>query len=797
MRPTFRLMLANRGLFGLVVLSLGLGIGAAAVAFSLVNIIFFRSLSISEPEQLMSLRLRSPTGSETSIHSYPLFDALRPGNAAVAGFIARGSTPVTLMRGEVGERVDAELVSDNYFDLLGVRPAVGRLLTTGDELRGAGQGVCVISQRLWRRLFDSSPEAVGQMLRVAGVLVEVVGVAPELFYGVEQGGRPDIWAPVTLAGTFMAEQIDMLEDGVRWLWLLGRLRPGYTLEQGQASLQAVADAHAGRNPAAVLLVEASQGLATLRYSYGQQLQVFMGVVSLMLMVALANAMLLLLSRALARARDVATSIALGARRSRIYRDFVFEGVVVGALGGVVGLVFAYWAVGRVVGLLPLEISFFVRDALWDWRALAFVAAVSAGSGVVLHTGLGLAATSYSGNVSAVLAGRETSGPRRRLRQVLVASQAALLLVLVMCALLFIQTLHELQTLDIGFEPDGVVTARLDASALDGNDVGIRLFYQEFLRRVGSDTAAIDDVSLATVSPLSGQSMAQGVDVPEYEGTEEARGHYFNRVTPGYFSTLGIPLRLGRILGPEDDIGARAVAIVNEQMVHRYWPEENPIGKTIRIGRDVEVVGVVGDSQYQNLRETDPLIIYTPFWQGYPAPVVNVLARATLETDTAIELMLRDARATNSGASMYNMRTMDEQIDRLLVRERLLATVSTWLGVAALVLATCGLFGNVAYSVKRRAREIAIRRALGASRSRILGLFLGDTGRTVAVGGLIGAGSFLAAGRVLGNLLFGVQATNPLLILTVASVLAVVAVVGALGPVLFASRGELAAGLRQE
>ena len=253
MRRTFRLMLANRGLFGLVVLSLGLGIGAAATAFSLVNLIFFRSLSVSEPEQLMSLRLRDRNGSESAVHSYPLFDALRPGNAAVAGFIARRMTPVTLMRGEVGERVDAELVSDNYFDLLGVRPAVGRLLTTGDERRSAGQGVCVISQRLWRRLFDSSPDAVGQMLRVAGVHLEVVGVAPELFYGVEQGGRPDVWAPVTLAGTFMAEQFDMLGDGVRWLWLLGRLRPGYTLEQGQASLQAVADAHAGRNPQSVLL----------------------------------------------------------------------------------------------------------------------------------------------------------------------------------------------------------------------------------------------------------------------------------------------------------------------------------------------------------------------------------------------------------------------------------------------------------------------------------------------------------------------------------------------------------------
>jgi predicted permease len=797
MRRTFRRLSANRALFCAVVVSLGVGIGGTTAVFGLIYAVMLKPLPVRDAGRLVSVSVNAPSGSQNTLHSYQLFLSLRDGNRDLSGFLARVPTDITVGSGGTSERVSGELISGNYFDLLGVQPAAGRLLTSADDT--SNEAVCVMSYGLWKRMFGASPDVVGRPLTLNGHLFTVIGVTSSEFRGVEQGASPDIRVPLSMVRTILGPG-EWNSQGNRWLYLLGRLRTGVSREQAEAGLQPLVDIATGtaaQSPekrARIALLAAEQGFASLRYIYGRPLTVLMSVVTLAFLLACLNVLILLCARITSRSRDIATCIALGAGRARLLWEFTLEGVWLGLGAGAVGAVLGHWASRSIVGLLPASNVSYFGNGSWDLRWVTFTIVLSLISGCLLSASMA-AFTLRSRRISP-LGEWDMAASRGRLLQALVAAQMAISLVLVMSALLFVGTLYRLQRLDLGFKPGGLVLSTIDPSLRGRGAASVR-FYQELIQRVRA-LPAVDSVSLARVGVLSGQMLARDVDIPgrHLPDADQVGNHYWNKVTPAYFQTMAIPIQSGRDFQPSDQQGSPRVAIVNQRMAKRYWPGEDSVGKRFTFGKEVEIVGVVGDSKYLNLREPNPLIVYTPLWQS-DVSEATLHVRTTADPDALMGAIRREVAALDNGITVYSMITMQTQIDDLLVRERLLARLSILLGVLALVLATGGLYSTVAYSVERRSRELAIRMALGADRAGVLRLLLRENSLAVTTGVVAGALSFLAIGRLLSGLLFGVQPTDFGIIATVVGVFGAVALLATLGPALHVTAKEPAIGLRHD
>jgi len=797
MKRAIRRLSGNRPLFCAVVVSLGLGIGGTTAVFRLIQAVMLRSLHVREPERLVSVTVHTRSGSENTLHSYPFYLALRNGNRALSGFLARVPAPMVVGVGSVSERVSGELVSGNYFDLLGVHAAAGRLLTPADEAEN--EPVCVVSHGMWKRMLGASPDVVGKPLIVNGRALTLIGVTSDDFRGVEQGESPDVRVPLSMVRAILGAG-DWTGQGSLWLYLLGRLQAGSTIEQAQASVQPLVDIASPRTGARaetqgrIVLSPAEQGFASLRYRYGQPLVVLMSVVTLAFLLSGFNVLILLFARMTSRSREIATCMALGAGRARLFGEFALEGVLFGVISGLVGTVIGHWTSRSIVSLLPASAASYLGDGRWDLRSFVFTMVLSIVSGCVLS--LSTAAFSVRTALISPVNDRNMTVRRGRLLQTLVASQIAISLVLVMSALLFVGTLYRLRTLDLGFHPDNLVLATIDPSLRGREGMSARLFCQQLMDRLGS-LEAVDAVSLARVGVLSGQMMARDVDVPgRHVRDDTAVNHYWNKVTPSYFKTMGIPIRVGRDFGPNDQQGSQRVAIINERMAQRYWPVENPVGRRFNFGREVEIVGVVGDSKYLNLRDPNPLIVYTPLWQS-DVSEVTLHVRTRGDVEPVMIAIRSEAQSLDKSMAVYRITTMQTQIEDLLVKERLLARLSVLLGLIALVLATGGLYSTVTFSVERRSKELAIRMALGADRAGILGLLLREKGRAVAVGAIVGTLSFLMTGRFLSGLLFAVEPTDLAPLGTVVALFGLVTLLGTLGPVLHAAGREPAIGLRHD
>ncbi len=511
MRRTFRRLSANRALFCAVVVSLGVGIGGTTAVFSLIYAVMFRPLAVTDPGRLVSVSVNAPSGAENTLHSYPFFLSLRDGNRDLSGFLARVSTVMTVGTGGNSERLSGELISGNYFDVLGIQPAAGRLLTSVDDARN--DAVCVISDGLWKRMFGASPDVVGRPLILNGHPFTVIGVTSSEFRGVEQGAAAlDIRVPLSQARTILGDG-DWTGPGSRWLYLLGRLRTGVTREQAEAGLQPLVEIATGgmaqppEKRSRIALLGAEQGFASLRYMYGGPLTVLMAVVTLAFLLACLNVLILLGARITSRSRDVATCIALGAGRGRLLREFTLEGVWWGLGGGVVGAVLGQWASRSIVGLLPPSNASYFGPGGWDLRLAAGTVGLALISGCLLSASMG-AFTLGSRRISP-LGDWDMAARRGRLLQALVATQMAISLVLVMSALLFVGTLYRLQRLDLGFKPGGLVLSTIDPSLRGRGAASVR-FYEELIPRLRA-VPGVESASLARIGVLSGDMLAR---VPE-------------------------------------------------------------------------------------------------------------------------------------------------------------------------------------------------------------------------------------------------------------------------------------------
>jgi len=641
-------------------------------------------------------------------------------------------------------------------------------------------------------------------VQINNKLVTIIGVTPPEFYGLDPGRAVDFSLPIRVE---KAES--MTRTGDMWFWAVGRLKPGIEVEHARVELDTIyktfiADINnfgALKFYDRIELVSASKGLNTLRNQYSRPLLALMTIVALVLLIACANVANLLLARATARRKEFAVRLALGAGRLRLLRQLLTESLLLVSLGGLLGLLFARWGRSVLVNLLGVEQGQRFANLSLDHRVLLFT------TGVTLLTGLlfGLAPALQAARIDPNPALKDSPGAskigRLRIGKSLIVAQVGISLLLLVGAGLFLRTLYNLKNVDAGFQRDSVLMMSVKPAENVSQGPRLDSLWRELLSRV-EPLPGVRSVSLSDRIPLSGEPLGIAVNVPRFTpSSDQDRIISLNQVSPGYFQTFGIALRTGRVFADSDNETAPKVALLNESAARFYFGDRNPIGEQITIIHkfsDYQVVGVVKDSRYRNLREPDTRMIYVPILQPIEQPGGLALAvRADDRPTDLINPIRNEVRATSSNIMLTHIGTLSEQIDRTLVQERSIATLSLIFGLLALFLAAIGLYGVLSYDVARRTHEIGVRMALGANTRRVVLLVMRETLGWVVLGLTLGLGAALATTRWVEVMLFGLKPRDPLTIgLAVLVLLAVAAVTGYL-PARRAARVDPLAALRSE
>lgn len=780
-------------------LSMGVGIAGAVAIFSLANGLLLRPVpGIAQPEGIV--RVHAETGEEQPLGlSYPDYRDLREVHPALAAFT---DATMSLAAGGEAELVLGQTVSGNYFSVLGVRPAAGRLLQPGEEAPAGGHPVAVISHGLWQRRFGGDPAVVGGTVSINGVPFTVVGVAPEGFRGTFLGFRYDVWVPLAMAAVTEpgADPTDRAED---WLEVVGRMRPGESPAAVEARLSAAVERLAREYPreGADTGVRVSP-LTGFDDDFRAGVLGLVGVLAvaagLLLLVASVNVANMLLARSLGRTREVAVRLALGAGRGRVVRQLLVESALLALAGGLAGLLLAAW-ITSLFSLFQLPPPLTVElDLSADARVLAFAFLVSMAAGLLAGLAPALG-TLRPDLVPALKDASFASGSRSRLRGAFVVGQLAVSLLLLVAAGLFLRTLWHAAAADPGFDPDGIEVAVLDLTHLRLDQAeGMRTF--ELLAQRVAALPGVESVSLARRVPLSlgGVSQAQvrveGVEPPP---GEEAFRVGFNAVAPGFFETLGAPLVAGRDFGEGDRAGERQVAVVSRAMAELFWPGREAVGRRFFHGqREVEVVGVAEDLKIRRLSEDPRPYFYRPFAQE-PGLRMDLLVRRAAGAAPLAAAIRGEVRALSREAPVVLLLPLRRVIALALLPQRLAGSTAGALGLVGLVLAAVGLYGVTAFSVSRRTREIGLRMTLGARPADVLRMVLGQGLRLAVLGVALGTAGALAATRLLKGLLHGVSPADPLTYGVIAAFLVATALVASYLPARRAARLDPMATLRWE
>lgn len=802
----------------IAVCSLALGIGANTAIFSFVNAILLKSLPVPEPNRLV--RISEYAGNEeiSSVFSYPFITEVNKRNTFFDGVLGRFGVRVNLTSSGVAEPLDGEIITGEYFKTLQIRPALGRLMTE-DDIDAAANPVCVISYSMWQDRFRGDPHIISRKLLLNHRPYAVIGVTQQGFYGSSLQSRIDIQLPVSRMGDFMGGFLSSGPGGITWksagftwLQLLARLKPGITPAEAQAMLQPLAreiriqiaypadrEKIAGEKRTDRVL-DGSQGANDYAHSeYAKPLTVLMGVVGLVLLIACMNLANLLLARANAREKEFAIRLSLGASRFRLIRQLMLESLAIAVCGGVLGLVLSFWIIETLLAYLnsgksagaalhatpdPLVIGFCI--------GLSLLTAVLFGLAPAWQSAKREVLPELKDVSSAVRTGRDRSA----LRKSLIAVQIALSLVILFAAGLLTRTLSRLQTVDLGFQPAHVIALSVDPAMNGYSPAETDRIFDEILGRLRA-LPQIKAASLATVSPLEGGMIALDVEVPGHMNKKSDIQADFNMVSPGYFATLGQPLLLGRDFSDHDVRKAPQVAIVNQRFLSQYMPVQNPIGRHFKAaGGDVEIVGVVRNARYQSVRETFMPLAYLPAKQTQSSGY-TLLVQTSANPRAAIAAIEHTIRAIDSKLPIYDVRTLQAQIDQGISSERVLSFLSALFSGLATLLCGIGLYGIVAYAVSRRTREIGVRFAVGAQKSDVAKLFLRESVIVIAAGILIGMPIALVSTRVLKSLLYGLQPTDlPTLAFTIA-ILVAAGLLATLLPVRRAARIEPLEALRYQ
>ena len=748
-RYALRQLRKNLGFTPIAVLTLALGIGANTAIFSLVNTLMLHMLPVQKPEQLVELLHRYPGEPHLNGFSPQAYQLMSDHNHVFSGLVAAAYQPFHV-RGEGLEpqTLQGAYVGGNFFPVLGVKPAVGRLIGFEDDRISDPSAVAVVSWSYWKSRFNLDPAILGKKIIVEDVPVTVVGVVPRRFSGLQVESGQDVWLPLALQRTIVHSGL-----GSWSLWLVGRLKPGVSINQAKAEMAVLYEstleeqARATNNPfmrkMKFEIEPAGAGLSQLREEWTKPLLLLQAVVGLLLLIACTNLASLLLARGATREHEMALRLSLGAGHFRLARQVLTESLLLSAVGSLLGVYVAYFGAGVLAKIIvaerrpgpPLELH--VRA---DVNVLLFTAAITLLT--MLMSGLVPALRAMRTAPASSLrqaGGTSETRPRRLFGRSLVVAQVALSVVLLSAAGLFVRHLLNLRHLDLGFHPDHVLLVTLDPEGSGYDDEHLSLAYQQLLERL----EAIPGVRSATIcapSPISGAGANRGVSVEGYQAKPgEIRNVMESWVAPKYFATLGTPLLRGRDFDSQDKGGPR-VAIINQTMARYYFGNDDPIGKHVSFdgdGQPYEIVGVAGDAKYMEMREAMYRTIYLNTFQAPP-----VDSRFALRTSIDPEAVVPEVRSVVSEllktVSVKTVTTLNDQVNASIVPERLMATLSLWFGVLGALLAAIGLYGLLAYTVARRINEIGIRMALGASRSDATWMVLGDALGMVCIGSAIGA-----------------------------------------------------------
>ena len=817
LRYAIRSLRKSPGFTAVAVLSLALGIGANSAIFSLTNAVVLRSLPVSNPEELVSVGLGE--AGHNDMLTNPIWEQLRDDTTSFAGAVAYASTTFNLATGGEVRRARGEWVSGSFFPLLGVRPAAGRLLHPADDVRGCPP-VAVLSGGFARREHGSAAAAVGGTMSIEGHPFQVIGVADPGFTGVEVGSPPDLYLPIC-AQVITTGHPDILEQRGRWfLSAIGRRKPGMPLEQLNARLAARApQVFAATLPAhwnskdqqAYLKYKltagpAAAGLSELRDSYRRALFLLMVVVGIVLLIACANIANLLLARAAARQREIAIRLAIGVGRWRLTRQLLTESLLLSLLGAAVGLGFAQWASRLIVGLLSTSARPIWLDLTPDLRVLAFTIGLATLTGVIFGLVPAWRASQVDPQLTLKAGGRGVlrSGIAQRLGRALVAGQVALSLVLVAGGALLLGSFRRLVTLDPGFDRAGVLLVAMNFRGAGVPDSQLVAAQTDMLRRI-RELPGVGAASASLITPIGGMAWNDFIIVPGFAParTDESLA-WFNQVSDRYFATLSIAPLAGRDISAEDIAARRSVAVIGETMARRVFGSPGAaLGRSFRtqVGNGTspprEVVGVVRDTRYQRVDETTRALGYFPLGVGdEPWAQLNYEIRATGAAAGIVPQVRALAASVSPGISL-EFRTLATQVAESLARPRLLAALSGFFGLLALLLAMIGLYGTMAYNVTQRRNEIGIRMALGAGNPRVLGMVVGEATRLIATGVIAGVPLALATNRLVASFLYGVTPGDPGTLAFAAGLLMAIGLAAAFAPARRAARLDPMTALREE
>ena len=801
LRYGLRVLLKSPAFTLVAIATLALGIGANTAIFTVVNALLLRPLGgVAAPERLVQIGRQYPDKTYLSDSGYPDYLDYRAQSTVTTGVAAMMPTALHVSTGDAAERIEAEMVTSNFFEVLGVRAAQGRLIAAVDEQDGKASPVAVISYRLWQRRFGGKAGIVGTPIRLGSHDFAVIGVADPQFEGIKIGTPRDVWIPLLSLHEIDPNRAALFgRRGPSWLEVFGRLGDGVTLERARAQFAVIAErlqqAYPQTNTRVAIGIEPDLGRES---DVNERLRRFAYVpfvaVGILLLIACANVAGLLLARSVARQKEIATRLALGAARVRIVRQLLTESLILALAGGTAGLFVGMWLTRWLRSLLPetyLFLSFNVDFGI-DWRVFAFMLAIATITGVAFGLVPGIAA-SRTNLVPTLKGTRGRHGGSVGLRGILVVTQVALSLIMLIAAGLSIATFRNASAIDTGYQIDNVLTARIDLAKQGYNAARGRAFQQQLLERV-AQLPGVDAAGLATTLPLNDGRWEDGIHREE----DRKRVQTFqNVVSPRYLDAMRIPILAGRGLSDLDDSTRPFVAIVNETLAERMWPDASPLGKRfIFKGRTVEVIGLARDIKGRDLFERPGPMMYLPIAQDYhPTTVLHI--RAGVTPTQLIPGLRREVQALDPHLPIYNVKALGEHVAATLTPQRLLAYLMTSLSLLALVLAGIGLYGLMSYTVTERTAEIGIRMALGARKQEVVRLFVAR-GVTLAVAGIVvGLIGAFSVTRLMKGLLFGVSPIDPLTFALVPLVLLAAALMACYIPVRWAASADPKAALRCE
>ncbi|HSE34206.1 MAG TPA: ABC transporter permease [Pyrinomonadaceae bacterium] len=811
LRYGIRSLLKHPGFASVAVLSIALGIGVNTTIFSFVNAALFRPLPFPESDQLVRLW-------DGNSASYPDYVAYRDDSKVFSGLVAYAQRPMSLNVNGESERIYGEIVTGNYFDVLKVKPAIGRGFLQEEDRTPATHPVVVLSSALWRRQFNSDPAILGKGIKLNNYSFTVIGVMPEKFVGATLISPPDVWVPMMMEPVVDPGSRSLTSPDEGWLMMLGRLKPDAKLAGAQAAVATIASrlhqARRERNSEPeqmdrrVVAVVEARGLMVPpegRVPVLLAITIVMAVVALVLLVACANVANMLLARAVARRKEIAVRLALGAGRWRIIRQMLTESVLLSLIGGAGGLLLAGWSTNLLATLLPQSFpgNSIAPDVSLDSRVFLYTFLLSAITGVIF--GLAPALQTSKPDVVATLKDQAVTFGRGRtrftLRNLLVVTQVAISMLLLVGAGLFLRNLRNTQHPEPGFVTDNGLMMSFDLGLARYDKARGQIFEEQLLQRVRS-LPQIQAASLAEFVPLTETGnltplYVEGEPTPDRFDDDSLLSN--NTVGLDYFRTMGIPFVKGRDFNASDTASSPDVIIVNETLARRLAPDGNAVGKRIRMdskGRYLEVVGVVRDIKYRQLSEKPPLFGYLPLSQRYRSSM-TLHVRTTSDPVAAINQLRAEINVLDSDLPLTGVKTMQEHMRLPLAPAKLLALLSSTFGILALLLASIGLYGVMAYLVSSRTREIGIRMALGAQTSGVRRLVIVQGMRLALTGVAVGIVAAFALTRVLNGVLYGVSATDPFTFAGVVVLLASVALLACLVPAWRATKVDPLVALRYE